>query len=110
MWAPGGCVAWPGAGPRHLASWARCGVARGWAAPPGLLGQGWTPLVSHRYFPMAFYLEIFILIFLEFSGQLHFREFFKVQKAAKTFVNLRQKLEQVNLQTQKLGYSKDNKS
>src|SRR4051812_3807082 len=26
-----------------------CGAARGWAAPPSLLGQGWTPLVSHRY-------------------------------------------------------------
>ena len=73
------------------------GADRGWAAAPGLLGQGWTPLVSHRYSPMAFYLEIFILIFLEFYGQLHCREFFKVQKAAKTFVNLRQKLEQVKL-------------
>ena len=87
-----------------------CGAARGWAAPPGLLGQGWTPLVSHRYSLMDFYLEILILIFLTFSGHLHCREFLKVQKAAKTFVNLRQKLEQVKLQTQKLGYSKENKS
>ena len=92
-------------GPRRVG-----GVARGWAAPHGLFGQGWTPLVSHMYSLMAFYLEIFILIFLEFSGQLHCREFFKVQKAAKTFVNLRQKLEQVKLQTQKLRYIKDNKS
>src|ERR1041385_2346035 len=45
-----------------------CGAARGWAAPPGLLGKGWTPLVSLRCPPMAFYLEIFILNFLEFSG------------------------------------------
>src|SRR3954469_19943083 len=91
-------------GPRRV-----CGMPRGWAAPPGLLGQGWTPLVSHRYLPMAFYLEIFILNFLEFSGQLHCGEFFKVQRAAKTFLNLRQKLKQVKLQTQKLGYNKENK-
>ena len=75
-------------GPRRL-----CGVARGWAAPPGLLGQGWTPLVSPRYLPVTFYLEIFILIFLEFYGQLQCRNFFKVPKAAKTFMNLTQKLE-----------------
>src|SRR3954468_21873213 len=30
-------------GPRRL-----MGATRGWAAPPGLLGQGWTPLVSPR--------------------------------------------------------------
>src|SRR4051812_31805491 len=36
-------------GPRRVG-----GAARGWAAPPGLLGQGWTPLVSHRYSPMDF--------------------------------------------------------
>src|SRR4051812_9255747 len=42
-----------------------CGAARSWAAPPGLLGQGWTPLVSPRYLPITFYLEILILIFLE---------------------------------------------
>ena len=70
-------------GPRRVG-----GAARGWAAPPGLLGQGWTPLVSHMYFPIAYYLEIFIFNFLEFSGQLHCREFFKVPKAAKTFVKL----------------------
>src|SRR4051812_26931900 len=75
-------------GPRRV-----CDAARGWAAPPGLLGQGWTPLVSLRCPLMAFYLEIFILIFLDFSGQLHSREIFQVQKAAKSFVNLRQKLE-----------------
>ena len=79
-------------GPRRVG-----GAARSWAAPPGLLGQGLTPLVSHRYLLMDFYLEILILIFLEFSSQLHCREFFKVQKAAKTFVNLRQKLGQVKL-------------
>ena len=79
-------------GPRRL-----CSAARGWAAPPGLLGQGWTPLVSLRCLPVAFYLEIFILNFLEFSGQLHCGEFFKVQKATKTFVNLGQKLGQVKL-------------
>ena len=62
--------------------------------PPG---PGVDPLVSHRYLPMAFYLEIFILDFLEFSGQLQCGEFFKVQKAAKTFMNLRQKLRQVKL-------------
>ena len=67
--------------------------------PPG---PSVDPLVNHWYFPLAFYLEIFILNFLEFSGQLHCREFFKVQKVAKTFVNLRQKLEKVKLQTQKL--------
>src|SRR3954463_11225476 len=88
-------------GPRRV-----CGTARGWAAPPGLLGQGWTPLVSLRCPPMAFYLEIFIFIFLNFSGQLHCGEFFKVQKAAKTFMNLRQNLKQVKLQTQKLRYNK----
>src|SRR3954462_7076643 len=42
-------------GPRRV-----CGMTRGWVAPPGLLGQGWTPLVSLRCPPMAFYLEIFI--------------------------------------------------
>ena len=73
------------------------GAARGWAAPPGLLACWWTPLVSKRCPLMAFYLETLIIYFLEFSGQLHCREFFKVQKAAKTFVNLRQKLEQVKL-------------
>src|SRR3954462_14315506 len=46
-------------GPRRV-----CGAAIGWAAPPGLLGQGWNPLFIHKYFPMAFYLEIFILNFL----------------------------------------------
>src|SRR4051812_38773412 len=30
-------------GPRRL-----CGAARGWAAPLGLLGQGWIPLVIPR--------------------------------------------------------------
>src|SRR3954471_16310279 len=55
-------------GPRRVS-----GAARGWSAPPDLLGQGWTPLVSHRYFPMALYLEFFILNFLQFSGQLHCR-------------------------------------
>src|SRR4051812_5761342 len=59
------------------------GTARGWVAPPGLLVQRWTPLVSLRCPPVAFYLEIFILNFLGFSGQLHYREFFKVPKAAK---------------------------
>src|SRR3954465_9839481 len=39
-------------GPRRV-----CGAARGWAVPPGLLGQGWTPLVSLRCPPVAFYLE-----------------------------------------------------
>src|SRR3954463_9440156 len=34
-----------------------CGAARGWAAPPGLLGQG-DPLVNHMCLLMAFYLEI----------------------------------------------------
>src|SRR4051812_21891543 len=63
---PGRYTAGGACGPRRV-----CGVARGWAAPPGLLGQGWTTLASHRYLPMAFYLEIFILNFLEFSGQLH---------------------------------------
>ena len=92
-------------GPRRVG-----GAARSWAAPPGLLACWWAPLATHRCLLMAFYLEILILIFLEFSGQLHCREFFKVQKAAKTFVNLRQKLEQVKLQTQKLGYIKENKS
>src|SRR4051812_28099552 len=48
-------------GPRPLV-----GTARGWAAPPGLLGQGWTPLVSPRCLWLTFYLEIFIFIFLEF--------------------------------------------
>ena len=62
--------------------------------PPGLLVD---PMVSKRCPLMAFYLETLNIIFLEFSGQLHCREFFKVQKAAKTFVNLRQKLEQVKL-------------
>src|SRR4051812_33595518 len=38
-----------------------CGATRGWAAPPGLLGQGWTPLVSHRCPPVAFYPNFFIL-------------------------------------------------
>src|SRR4051812_20046487 len=52
LWAPDACVVRPGAGPRHQASWARGG-----------------PLVSLRYLPVAFYLEIFILNFLEFSGQ-----------------------------------------
>ena len=74
-------------GPRRV-----CGVAKGWAVPPGLLGRGWTPLVSPRYLPVTFYLEIFILNFLEFSGQLHCREFFKVPKAAKTFVKLETKV------------------
>ena len=77
-------------GPRRVG-----GVARSWAAPPGLLACWWTPLVSKRCPLMAFYLENLILIFLKFSGQLHYREFFKVQKAAKTSVNLRQRLEQV---------------
>src|SRR5439155_126443 len=62
-------------GPRHL-----CGAARGWAAPLGLLSQGWTPLVSHRCLPVAFYLEILILNFLEFYGQLHCRKISKFQK------------------------------
>ena len=45
MWAPGGCVAWPGAGSRHLASWARGG-------PPG------QPQVSPSGFlPGNFYFE-----------------------------------------------------
>src|SRR3954467_3846157 len=66
-------------GPRRV-----CGAAKGWATPPGLLGHGWTPLVSYKYFPMAFYQENFILNFLEFSGQLHCGEFFKVQKGIKT--------------------------
>ena len=57
-----------------------CGAARGWAAPPGLLGQGWTPLVSHRYFPMAFYLEIFILNFLGNFTVENFSKFKKLQK------------------------------
>ena len=86
-------MARPGAGPRHLASWP----------------AGGPPLVSKRCPLMAFYLETLNINFLEFSGKLHYREFFKVQKAAKTFVNLRQMLEQVKLQTQKVGYSKENK-
>src|SRR4051812_46014375 len=49
-------------GPRRVG-----GTARGWVAPPGLLGQGWTPLVSLRCPPVALYLEIFIFIFLDFS-------------------------------------------
>ena len=86
--------------------WRGQGLGRAiWPPGPGL-----DPLVSLRCPPTDFYLEIFILNFLEFSGQLHCGEFFKVQKAAKTFVNSRQKLEQVKLQTQKLGYSKENKS
>src|SRR3954465_16086300 len=35
-------------GPRRL-----CGTARGWSTPPGLLGQGWTPLVNLRCPPVA---------------------------------------------------------
>ena len=62
-------------GPRRV-----CGAARGWAAPPGLLGQGWTPLVSHRYFPMALYLEIFILNFLGNFTVENFSKFKKMQK------------------------------
>ena len=79
-------------GPRRVG-----GAARSWAAPPGLMAYWWTPLVSKRCPLMAFYLETLNIIFLEFSGQLHCINFFKVQKAAKTFVNLRQKLEQVKL-------------
>ena len=73
------------------------GAARSWAVPPGLLACWWTPLISKRYPLMAFYLETLNIIFLEFSGQLHYREFFKVQKATITIVDLRQKLEQVKL-------------
>src|SRR4051812_10771650 len=51
-------------GPRRVGGAARC-----WAMPPGLLGQGWTPLVSLRCPPEDFYLDIFILNFLVFSGQ-----------------------------------------
>src|SRR3954470_12438064 len=75
--------------------------------PPG---PGVDPPGQPQVPPDGFLSGNYILNFLEFSGQLHCREFFKVQKAAKTFVNLRQKLEQVKLLTQKLGYNKENKS
>ena len=45
-------------------------------------------LVSQRCPLMPFYLKTLNIIFLEFSGQLHCREFFKVQKAAKNFHEL----------------------
>ena len=57
-------MARPGAGPRHLASWAR----------------GGPPLVSHRYLLMAFYLEIFILNFLGNFTVENFSKFKKLQK------------------------------
>ena len=62
--------------------------------PPG---PGVDPPGHPQFPPDGFLPGNFEYIFLEFSGQLHYREFFKVQKAAKTFVNLRQRLEQVKL-------------
>ena len=82
-----------GMGPTQEGGWRGQELGRAtW--PSGLVV---APLVSQRCPLMAFYLKTWNIIFLEFSRQLYCREFFKVQKAAKTFVNLRQKLEQVKL-------------
>src|ERR1043165_1124295 len=69
-----------------------------------------APLVSQRCPLMAFYLKTLNIIFLEFSGQLHCREFFKVQKAAKNFRELETKVRTSEVSNTKLGYSKENKS
>ena len=77
-----------GMGPTQECGWRGQELGRAtW--PSGLVV---APLVSHRCPLVPFYLEIFILIFLEFSGQLHCREFFKVQKACKNFRELETKV------------------
>src|SRR4051812_15869735 len=95
-----------GMGPTQDGGWRGQELVRA-TRPPGLW---WPPLVSQRCPLMAFYLETLNIIFLEFSGQLHCREIFKVQKAAKNFRELEKKVRTSEVSNTKLGNNKENKS
>src|ERR1044071_272908 len=77
-----------GMGPTQEGGWRGQELGRAtW--PPGLVV---APLVSQRCPLMAFYLKTLNIYFLEFSGQLHCREFFKSSKSCKNFHEIETKV------------------
>ena len=96
----------PGApvGPRRLVS-----AARGWAAPPGLRGQGWTAWSSGAS-GWVFTYKFLFLFFWNFTDNFTVEKNSKFQKLQKLPWNIKQKLNKWISKKHNFWYSKDNKS